>query len=89
MYICYTIETIERVGVKMNDNLPSNVEILKGETTGKVNTTRVLTAALISSLKDVVVIGYDKDDSLYFASSSEDPLTLWLLETAKKQLIDS
>ena len=38
----------------------------------------------------VIVMGYDKDGDLYFASSIADGGTvLWLLETCKQRLLDA
>lgn len=72
----------------MNDNLPVNIKIIKTETTGNVPVVRVLTSAITECLRNVVVIGYDKNDEMYFASSDNNLLTLWLLEAAKQQLIN-
>jgi hypothetical protein len=42
-----------------------------------------------SKLSGVVIIGWDKDDNFYFASSIADGGdVLWLLEKAKKELMD-
>ena len=49
---------------------------------------RVLQGALDGCLKDAVVIGFDRDENLYFASSSADvTIILWLLEKAKQRLL--
>jgi hypothetical protein len=49
---------------------------------------RVLQGALDECLKDAVVIGFDRDENLYFASSSADvTIILWLLEKAKQRLL--
>lgn len=40
-------------------------------------------------LKQVVVIGYEEDGSFFFSGSHADgPENLWLLEVAKRKLID-
>ncbi len=40
-------------------------------------------------MEGVVILGYDKDENEYFASSYADGGTvLWLLEMAKKRLLD-
>lgn len=49
---------------------------------------RVLQAAIDEKMSAAVIIGYDKDDGFYFASSLADGGdVLWLLETAKKALL--
>lgn len=49
---------------------------------------KVLKAAT-GKLETAIVIGYDKDGDFYFASSKADGGdVLWLLETAKKELMD-
>lgn len=49
---------------------------------------RLLEAA-IGKVDDVLILGYDKDGELYFASSKADGgACLWLMELAKKQLLD-
>jgi hypothetical protein len=53
-----------------------------------INVDRVINAAL-GKLKEVVVVGYDEDGDLYFASSEPGgPEVLWLLEKAKLALLD-
>lgn len=48
---------------------------------------RILEAAK-SKLKHVVVLGYDKEDNFYFASSMADGGdVLWLIETLKLRLL--
>ena len=50
---------------------------------------RVLNAVLEADLEKVVVIGYAKDGSEYFASSIADGGTvLWLMERLKLQLLN-
>ena len=50
---------------------------------------KVLVAAIAHDLKDVVVVGTREDGSLYFAGTSSDgPEVLWLLERAKRKLMD-
>jgi hypothetical protein len=49
---------------------------------------RVLQGAW-GKLKGVVLIGWDKDNEFYFASSIADGYeVLWLLEMAKKELME-
>ena len=43
----------------------------------------------IGKLESVVILGYDKDDNEYFASSIADGGDVnWLLDRCKKQLLD-
>ena len=50
---------------------------------------RVLEAAITVGLTDAIVIGWDKEGELYFASSIAGGAdVLWLLEKAKKELLD-
>lgn len=49
---------------------------------------RILGKALEADLDSAVVIGWGKDGELYFASSyAGGPEVLWLLETAKRDLL--
>ena len=67
-----------------------NVKILNVNTTLDVPSERVLEAALKSELKNVIVIGFDTDHHLYFASSMGDcGDTLWWIEIAKKRLLET
>lgn len=51
---------------------------------------RVLESALKEDLEEVVVIGYDKEGEFYFASNKADRSSvLWLLEQAKKELLNA
>lgn len=73
----------------MNDNDSANVHVMKLVSREDVPPQRVLTAALGSGLTDAVVIGWDADGEFYFASSVTDgPEVLWLLEFAKRRLLD-
>jgi hypothetical protein len=50
---------------------------------------RTLNAALKKGLAEVVVIGFDQDGDFYFASSKSDGGgVIWLLEMAKKKLLE-
>lgn len=52
-------------------------------------TERVLEAAKSHCDDGVVILGYDKEGDLYFASSIADGGdVLWLLELAKKRLLE-
>lgn len=49
---------------------------------------RVLEAAIDVVVDHVIVIGWDADGDMYFASSNPDgPETLWLLEKAKAAIL--
>lgn len=42
------------------------------------------------SLKDFILIGYDKDNcEYYFTTYTDFPMTLWLLERAKQNVFDT
>lgn len=65
-----------------------NVIVLPVETSLDVCPDRVLSAA-IGELEDAVVIGERNEGGLYFASSTSDAARiLFLLELAKRQLMD-
>lgn len=65
-----------------------NVEIIHMVSSVDIPPGRVLDRALAADLKDVVVIGTDKDGNFYFASSiaGAEPV-VWLLERAKFKLM--
>jgi hypothetical protein len=68
-----------------------NVVVFRPELVGdgaRVDADRVLTSPA-GSLEQAVVIGRDKDGELYFASSEGSPQTLWLIEQAKRLLLDT
>lgn len=59
-------------------------------TTLEIPPDKVLSAALKAGLQTVVVVGWDSDDGLYFASSDADGSeVLWLLEKAKVCLLEA
>ena len=65
------------------------VVILDMETSLDIPADRVLEAA-VGCVDPVVVIGYDEEGGLYFASSVADKRqVLWLLEAAKRELFDA
>jgi hypothetical protein len=67
----------------------SNVIDLRVITKLDVSAEKVLNAALEAKMNAVVVIGWDEDNEFYFASSKADKgKILWLLEMAKKELMD-
>ncbi|RUM47815.1 MAG: hypothetical protein DSY80_00515 [Desulfocapsa sp.] len=50
---------------------------------------RVLREAINADLEDVVVVGWDNDGILHFASNkASGPEILWLLEVARKKLLE-
>ena len=60
-----------------------------GMTKLPIDPDKVLSAA-IGELDSVVIIGWDKDDDLWFSiSHSEKEGILYLLESAKKNLMDN
>lgn len=68
----------------------SNVVVLPCLTRLDVPSERVLTCALEKDLEHAVVIGWDKDGDFYFAASyASGPEVLWLLEQAKRRLLEA
>jgi len=66
-----------------------NVVILPVVTYLDIPVERVLDGAKKAGLEGVVVIGYKKDEEFYFSSSSSSgPEVVWLLEHAKKRLLE-
>lgn len=50
---------------------------------------KLLKKAIDSNLTTVLILGYNKDGSLYFASSHADGGDImWLMEKAKKELLE-
>lgn len=67
----------------------SNVVLFNGITKLDLPPDSVLDAAQ-DQLETVVLIGWDKAGKLYFASSAADGgNVLWLLELARKQLLEA
>lgn len=67
-----------------------NVIVMSVSTRLDIPAERVLTAALDADIKTAVVIGWDADGDFYFASSAADGGdVLWLLEMARKQLLET
>lgn len=61
---------------------------LSVETTLDIPVDRILSAAIEADLETAVVVGWDQDGNMYFASSSGyGPDLLWLLEKAKASLL--
>ena len=66
-----------------------NVEWLNIVTTQDLDPQTILIRALNERMKEVVIIGYDRDGGEYFASSVADGgKALWHLERAKKVILD-
>lgn len=66
-----------------------DVVILNVVTRLDIPVKRVLEGSLKEDLEEVVVIGYDKEGEFYFASNKADGSSvLWLLEQAKKELLN-
>jgi len=58
-----------------------------GETYADIEPDAVLTGA-VGLLKEVVIVGYKADGSLYFASTrANGPDVLWLLKRAEQRLL--
>ena len=58
-------------------------------TTKEIPPERILEAALKAQLTDVVLIGQRPDGSVYFAmSTAEAPAVNWMLDCAKRLLMD-
>ena len=49
---------------------------------------RILNAALKQDLKSVVIIGWTEDDWYFASSIAAGPEVLWLLELARKKLME-
>jgi len=68
----------------------TNVIDLPVITTLDLPPSRVLEAAIEADLQDAIVVGYDAEGEFYFAASKADGGdVLWLLELAKKQLLET
>ena len=65
----------------------SNVVDIGGVTTLPIDPSKVLTGAP-DDLKEVLVIGHDKNGEFYFAVSDPNrPKILWLLENARAAIL--
>ena len=70
--------------------MSGNVIPLGGITKMDLPTDKVLDGAKGSCSDGVVLIGFDDDGELYFASSvAHGGTVLWLLEMAKKRLLEA
>ncbi len=69
--------------------MTDNVTILPVVTRLPSDPRQTLTAALAADLTTAIVIGWDRNGSLYFASSEPDGgSVLWLMEVSKKNLLE-
>lgn len=67
----------------------NNVVEFDGITSLDIPPPRIFAKAAGAKLESVVVIGFQEDGNFYFASSMADGGdALWLLELAKKKLLD-
>ena len=65
-----------------------NVEILPVVTSLACPAERILKAALDANMKDVIVLGFDENDNLYFSASNPDAGNVFYhLEMARHRLI--
>ena len=68
--------------------MTDNIIDFNGITTQDIDSDKVISSAL-GKLDFVFIIGYDKNGELYLASSSSDlTKNLWVLEKAKKDILD-
>jgi hypothetical protein len=66
-----------------------NVVDLPVITTLDIPAEKVLQGATEAEMQDIMIIGYDKDGQEYFASSfSDGGKALWMMERAKRRLMD-
>lgn len=69
--------------------MTDNIIEFNGITTLPIPVDRILNRALEAELSTVLVIGWSADGSFYFCGSDPSgPENLWLLELAKKALIE-
>ena len=69
--------------------MSAEIKNFTGITKLDISADSVLYNAADKALTDVIVLGYDKKGREYFAFSMADGgSALWLLERAKKQLLD-
>ena len=72
----------------MDDKPDLNVVPFPGSTTADIPPQSVLDGASAADLESVVILGWDKESNLYFASSNGySPDVLWLLKAAEKELL--
>lgn len=70
------------------EKLPDNVVLLGGVTSHDLPVNRILQAAHDADLETVLILGYKKDGSEYFAASTADGAeNIWLMERAKHNMM--
>ena len=63
----------------------------KGHVVGngtKIKAAKVLSGARKADLDECVVLGYDQSGGIYASSTEGAPDTIWLIEQAKKWILD-
>jgi hypothetical protein len=71
----------------MNKVIDFPLHLNPGETYADIDPDKVLTSA-VGKLNEVVIVGYESDGSLYFASTQANgPDVLWLLKQAEQRLL--
>ena len=71
----------------MNKVIDFPLHLNPGETYADIDPDKVLTGA-VGKLSEVVIVGYESDGSLYFASTrANGPDVLWLLKQAEQRLL--
>jgi hypothetical protein len=69
--------------------MSDNIVFFDGVTRLDIPPERVLNSAKEANLENCVVIGWEKNGDFYFASSiASGPEVIWLLELAKKKLLE-
>lgn len=69
--------------------MKADILIFDGITRLDIPVQRVLKSAREAKMSECLIIGYDKRGEFYFASSKADGgNVLWLLEVAKKKLLE-
>jgi hypothetical protein len=72
------------------DDLPDNVSIFPGVTPNDFEPAVILRSALRGKLESCMIIGWDENGDLFFSSSkASGPDCLWLIEHAKRQLLEA
>jgi hypothetical protein len=70
--------------------LADNVKLFTGETPNDFDAKVILEACARRNVTSVVIIGWEDDGDFLFTSSMGDgPECLWLLEMAKKKLLET
>lgn len=70
--------------------LADNISMFPGITPNDYDANIMLEAATRAELDNVIIIGWDKNGDMFFSSSMGDgPECLWLIEKAKKSLLEA